>query len=317
MTDSASMTPRPFRFGISAHRAGSAAEWRETATKAEALGYSTLLAADHLNDQLAPLPALAVAAAVTSTLRVGSMVLCNDFRRAPVLAKELATLDLLSDGRLEWGMGAGWFPADYEPAGITFDPAGTRVDRLAETIAAIKLLFGGEPVELDGAHVQLHGLAGTPAPVQRPHPPLAVGASQDRMLRLAGREADIVSLSPDIRSRQFGPYPPSRTVTEAMDRQVGIVRAAAGDRADDLELSVNLMPARVLADRAAFAERVAGNVGVTPEEALASPHVLVGSVDDICDQLEERRARWGISYHVFGAQVIDEMAPVVARMTGR
>ena len=308
---------RPFRFGLSAHRAGSAAEWREIATKAEGLGYSTLLMADHLNDQLAPIPALGVAAAVTTTLRVGTMVLCNDLRRAPVLAKELATLDLLSDGRLEWGMGAGWFPADYEPAGIPFDEASTRVDRLGETIAAVKALFGGEPVELAGEHVQLHGLVGTPAPVQRPHPPLAVGASQERMLRLAGREADVESLSPDIRSRQYGPFPASRTVTEAMDRQVGIVRAAAGDRADDLELSVNLMPARVLGNRAAFAERVAGNVGLTPDETLASPHVLVGSVDDICEQLEERRSRWGISYHVLGAQVIDEMAPVVARMTGR
>ena len=308
---------RPFRFGVSAHRAASAAEWRDTARRAEDLGYATLLSADHLNDQLAPLPALAVAAAVTTTLRVGTMVLANDFRRPVVLAKELATLDLLSDGRLEWGMGTGWFPPDYEPAGITMDPPGVRVSRLAESITAIKALLGGEPTELDGEHVTLRGLAGTPRPVQRPHPPLVVGAAQDRVLRLAGREADIVSISPDIRSRQFGPFPPSRSVVEGIEHQLAVIRGAAGPRADELELSVNLMPARVVADPRPHLEKVAASLGIDVTQAADAPHVVLGTVDGICELLEARRARWGISYYVVGEPVMAEWAPVVERLAGR
>src|SRR5262245_24248167 len=183
---------RPFRFGATASKAGSAREWRDQARRAEALGYSSLFLPDHFNDQLAPLPALAIAAEATSDLRVGTLVICNDFKHPAMLAKEVATLDLLTDGRVEWGMGAGWFPFDYESTGLSFDRPGVRVGRLAESITVMKALFGGEPFTFDGQHYSIKDLTGTPAPAQRPHPPLLVGAARERMLMLAAREADII-----------------------------------------------------------------------------------------------------------------------------
>lgn len=308
---------RPFRFGLSAHGTPDAATWRGIARTAESLGYSTLFVSDHMNPQLAPLVALSVAATVTETLRVGTLVLCNDLRHPAVLAKELATLDVLSEGRLEWGIGAGWLPSDYETTGIPFDGAGVRVGRMAETVTVVKGLFGDEPLTFAGDHHTITDLRGTPAPVQRPHPPLIVGAGRERLLRLAAVEADIVGVCPDVRSRQFGPFPPSRTVTEAMDRQIATLREAAGDRFDQLELNVTTLPAQVTDDRRGLAERASAGLGQTPEEVLASPHCLFGTVDEICEQLLARRERWGLSYWVVPTSQARAFAPVVERLAGR
>lgn len=307
--------PRKFRFGVNPHGAADPAGWTAIATKAEDLGYSTLSVPDHLNPQLAPFAALTAAAAVTKTLRVGSLVLNNEFRHPAVTAKELATIDLLSGGRLDWGMGAGWVPEDFAAIGVERPPA-VRVDRLIEAVEVMKAVFSGGPVHHLGPHYPLDMDAGTPQPVQRPHPPLLIGAAERRMLTFAGRVADIVSIAPGFAARAFGPYPAGMGVEENTDRQVGWVRSGAGDRFDDLELSVVAMPAQVTDRPHEVAEQVAPHLGLTPEQVLRSVHVLLGSVEEISATLHERRERWGISNVVVPWDCVDSFAPVVARLTG-
>src|SRR3954466_10169006 len=210
---------RPFRFGVQVTGPADAAGWVEQARRVEALGYSILTLPDHFTSQLAPLPALAVAAAVTTTLRVGALVHANDYKHPVVLAKELATLDVLSGGRVEIGLGAGWYEPDYRAAGLPFDPPGTRVARLVEGIAVLKAALAGGPCSFAGAHYTVAGYEGWPVPVQRPHPPLLLGGGGRRVLTLAAREADIVGIDGD-----------ATTAGEAVAEQVAIVRAAAGGR---------------------------------------------------------------------------------------
>jgi probable F420-dependent oxidoreductase len=188
---------RPFRFTVQASSPpdGTAASWTALARRCEDLGYDVLTVADHFDDQLAPMPAVMAAAAATTTLRVGTMVLSNDYRHPVVLAKEAATIDVLSGGRLELGLGAGWMRTDYEQAGIPFAAATERIDRLAEAVAIVKQLLHGDTCDVDGAHYSVHGLRGTPPPIQRPHPPILIGGGGRRLLTLAAREADIVGLS--------------------------------------------------------------------------------------------------------------------------
>lgn len=308
--------PRPFRFAVNPHGAPTAAAWRELARKVEDLGFSALYLPDHVNPQLAPTAGLVAAAGATTTLRVGSQVLNNDLRHPVVAAKEVASLDVLSDGRAEWGMGAGWHPTDYDGIGAAMDPARVRVERLAEAIGLMRALFAGEPVDHTGAHYRVQLAAGTPRPVQRPHPPLLVGAAHQRMLRLAGREADTVSISPAWDSRTFGGRPPLIDVEASMDRQVAWVREAAGARAPDVELSTTVFPVRATDRPLAVATEVAPNLGLTPEQALASPHVLLGTVDGLCEALVARRERFGLSHVVVPPGAVDALAPVVARLAG-
>lgn len=307
---------RPFRFAVNPHGAPTAAAWRDLARRVEDLGYSALYLPDHVNPQLAPTAGLVAAAAATTTLRLGSQVLNNDMRHPVVAAKEVASLDVLSDGRAEWGMGAGWHPTDYDGLGTPMDPPALRVERLAEAIGLMRDLFAGGPVDHDGRHYRVQLAAGTPAPVQRPHPPLLVGAAHERMLRLAGREADIVSISPAWDSRTFAGRPPSIDVDASIARQVAWVRDAAGDRAGDVELSVTVMPVKITDRPDQAAEEVAPHVGLTSAEALASPHVLLGTVDGLCDELRARRERVGISHVVVPPGALDAFAPVVARLAG-
>jgi probable F420-dependent oxidoreductase len=310
------MHPRPFRFGATSGRAASKAEWCDLAREVESLGYSTLFLPDHFNDQLAPIPALAIAASATTTLRVGTLVLCNDFKHPAMVAKELATLDLLTEGRVEWGMGAGWFPLDYESTGLAFDPAGARVDRLAESVSVMKGLFGDGSFSFRGEHYDIKELDGTPPPVQRPHPPLLIGAARRRMLSLAARQADVVGVAPSLDSRPIGPRPALMSVTEATDRQLGWVREAAGDRWDRVEIQMTAFPALVGGDRATQVDGLSKNLGIDAAEVLASPQILLGSVDVICDTLEARRDRWGVSYWVVAAGAARAFAPIVERLAG-
>jgi len=310
---------RAIRFGVAAHAVLDGGSWRTLARKVEDQGYGTLLLPDHTNPQLAPVPGLVAAAAATTTLRVGTQVLCNDLRNPVIAAKEIATLDLLSEGRADWGMGAGWLPSDYEGSGVRFDPPGVRISRLKESIGVMKALFAGEPVDHDGEHYSVHGVSGTPKPVQRPHPPLLIGAAQRRMLRYAGTVADIVSISPAWESRQIGPYPPSVTVEEGMDRQVGWISegaASQGRSLDDLELSLVVIPASVTDDPDRVLDQAAVANGVTTDEARRSAHILVGSVEQIADTILERRDRWGLSNWVIPVEAADAFAPVVARISG-
>lgn len=308
--------PRPFRFGLQASGPLPAGEWAELARKAEDLGYSTLTCADHLTDQFAPMPALAAAAMATTTLRLGTLVLANDYRHPVVAAKDAATLDVLSDGRLELGIGAGWMTSDYEGAGIPLDPPGVRIDRMAEGLAVIRGLFAEGPFTFPGEHYSVSGLEGWPKPVQRPSPPIAIGGGGHRMLRFAAREADIVGLNVNLAAGVIDERAGPNATEEATQAKVDLVREAAGDRYDSIELQVRVHAAVVTDDRHGVAELMAPALGISPEAALASPHALAGTVEQITDDLLARRDRWDLSYLGVSLDALDALAPVVARLAG-
>lgn len=321
---------RPFRFGCQAYHATSRAEWRDTARMAEDLGYSSFMLADHYLgpgsalaatnhpvQTLAAVPAIAVAAEATTTIKVGARVMCIDYRNPVVLVKEMATLDLLSEGRLEMGLGAGWLRGEYEAMGVPWDPAGVRITRLAEVVALAKQFFTGGELALQGdAGVRAVGFEGVPRSVQQPHPPLMIGGGAERVLRLAGREADIVSFNFDNSSGILGPDIPT-SGADAMARKVAWVREAAGERIDHLEFEIGAYFTFVSDQAAAIAASMAQRFGMTPEAMLAHPHGLFGTVDDICDELQRRRELYGISYVTVPASVAEAFAPVVERLAGR
>ena len=269
-------------------------------------------------DQLAPMVALTAAAGATSTLRVGTLVLDNDYRHPVLLAKEAATLDLLSGGRFELGIGAGWLREEYRRAGMPFDAPGVRVGCLEESLKVLKGLLAGGPVELAGAHYTVAGLEGFPPPVQRPHPPILVGAGSRRMLGIAGRDADIVGILPRALPDGTISEALSERSPEAVAEKVGWVREAAGDRFDRVELSM-VATVRVAADQVAAAERVAAEEGWAgaAEQVLEMPSVFLGPVERIVDQLHARRERYGFSYHVVPDGAMEAVAPVVERLAGR
>jgi probable F420-dependent oxidoreductase len=298
--------------------AASAADFREKARKAEALGYSTLFVPDHFIDHpLAPMPAMAAAAAVTDTLRVGSLVLGNDYRHPVVLAREAATIDLLSDGRLELGLGAGWMTADYEKAGLELDRPGVRIDRLEESVKIVKGLMGDGPFTFRGEHYTVTDLDGEPKPVQRPHPPFIIGGGAPKILGLAAREAAIVGVNANLRGGVAISDDAARSMTgAATDRKITSLRDAAGSRFDDLEIQSFVGFTTFTDDRQSLAEMMAGGFGVSPEEALETPVVLAGTLEQMIDDLHARRERWGMSYVVVGVDVIEQFAPAVAKLAG-
>lgn len=307
---------RPFRFGVQVGHAADAAEWASIARKAEDLGFSTFTMGDHLDAQFAPTVGLMAAAAATSTLRIGALTYANDYRHPVVLAKEAATLDLLSGGRLELGIGAGWMTTDYEQAGIPLDPAGVRIERLAEAIAVLKGLFADGPVTLAGEHYTVAGLEGSPKPVQRPHPPILVGGGGRKILQLAAREADIIGLNFNLHGGRIDATVGPDGTAEHTAEKLEWIRDAAGERFDEIELQVRIHLAVITDDRAALAEQLAPAFGLTPEAALSSPHSLAGTVEQIIDDLVEQRERFGISYLGISADSMDDLAPVVARLAG-
>jgi probable F420-dependent oxidoreductase len=309
---------RPFRFGVNVRTAASAAEWADKARKAERLGYSVLLVPDHLTELLAPCPALAVAAAATTRLRLGTGVLNNDFRNPVLTAREAATLDVLSDGRFELGLGAGHMRAEYEQAGLAFDPGATRVERLAEAVGIVKRLLEGETVTFGGRHYRVSGHAVHPRPVQRPRPPILIGGSAPRLLAVAAAEADIVGLT-GIAFRRGGAAPDvSDFRTLVVDERVRLVRETAGPRIAQLELNVLVQRVIVTDDRRKAAQELTARwPSLTAADVLTSPYVLVGTVEEIVDDLRARRERWGISYVMTHEPYMDALAPVVARLAGR
>ncbi|HLU30446.1 MAG TPA: TIGR03621 family F420-dependent LLM class oxidoreductase [Acidimicrobiia bacterium] len=297
----------PFRFGVMVGRASDRAQWLDQVRAAEDLGYSTLFISDHFSDKLAPLPALAMAAEHTS-LRVGTLVLANDFRHPAVLAKEAATVDLLSEGRLELGIGTGWDEADYAAAGIPLDPPGVRVDRFEEAVEVLKGLWGPEPVRFEGEHYQIDN-DGLPKPGQG-RPTLLIGGGGPRMLGIAARHADIVGISAEeITNRKEFRERVTRA-GEVIDAKVRRIEEAAGERFDSLELNILTFGTEV-GDRAEATRRLADAWGSTPEAILASPHFLAGSAEEIAADLEERRRRWGISYVVIQDSRMHDFAPVM------
>jgi probable F420-dependent oxidoreductase len=309
---------RKFRFGLQVLRAGSAQELRDTARKAEDLGYSTIFFPDHFVDHpLAPIPAMAAAAEATTTLRVGTCVLGNDYKHPVVVANEAATVDLLSDGRLELGIGAGWMTVDYERGGFPLDPAGVRIDRLTESLAVLKGLWGEGPFSFEGKHYRIDGLDGEPKPVQRPHPPIIIGGGGKRVLSLAAREADIVGINANLRSGKADDPDTAPSMNLAStDQKLAWVREAAGDRFDDLEIQVLAGFVHFTDDTKSLAEAMAPFFDSTPEEVLDSPVALVGTVGEMVEKLQRRRERWQMSYQVLPVESIDETAPIVAQLAG-
>ncbi|HJV09597.1 MAG TPA: TIGR03621 family F420-dependent LLM class oxidoreductase [Acidimicrobiales bacterium] len=308
---------RRFRFGVQLSFAGTGEQWAAKARRVEALGYSTLCMPDHFDDQLAPLPALLAAAAATSTLRVGTLVLDNDYRHPLITAKEAATVDLLSGGRFELGLGAGWLRSDYEQSGIPCDPPAVRIDRLAEGVAVVKGLLAGGKFSFAGRHYTVTGHPGTPLPAQRPRPPILIGGGGRRILSLAGREADIVSVNFDLSSGSIGTQVGATATAGATAEKVGWVREAAGDRFDDLELSYTAYLTMVTDDRETVAAGLGVGFGLDGEQVLAMPNFAIGTATQIADELERRRDELGLSYVVVGGECHEAMAPVVERLAGR
>ncbi|OBK64264.1 F420-dependent oxidoreductase [Mycobacterium colombiense] len=320
-----------FRFAVQTTTATSAGQWRDLARKVEDFGYSTLFLADHyigpgpVSDrtflrpqQLAPIAAMSAAASWTSTLRVGCRVFCIDYHVPAALAKEAATIDLLSEGRLEIGLGAGANSGEYEAMGLPFEEAPLRVSKLEEVVGLIKAHCTGEPIDYAGTHVQVSGYAGRPLPVQKPHPPIMIGGSRKRVLSLAAREADIVSLD-------NVPWHPVNeaglTPMQEVRRRVELVRGAAGDRFAALELESSPYAVEITNTTNEALERWAARLRVVvpevaPESLRDHPNVVVGSVDEVVERLQERRETVGFNYITVLRRQLDEFAPVVARLSG-
>lgn len=292
------------------------ADWTELARKSEDLGYSTLTLPDHFDGQMAPTPALAAAAAVTTTLRVGTLVYGNDYRHPVVLASEMATLDQLSNGRLEVGLGAGWMTTDYEAAGIPLDRPGVRIERMLESLTVIRGLFGEGPFSFSGDHYTITGLDLQPKPLQAPHPPILIGGGGPRMLRIAGREADIVGVNANLRSGAFDAASVSDATAENIAQKIEWVREGAGERFDDIELHARVHFVVFCDDRQATADGLAPMFGLTGDQALASPLALFGDPASMIADLVARREEFGFSYITVGAAEIDQFAPVVAELAG-
>ncbi|HVU71630.1 MAG TPA: TIGR03621 family F420-dependent LLM class oxidoreductase [Mycobacteriales bacterium] len=307
---------RRFRFAAQAMTAGSAKDWAALARQVEDMGFSALTMPDHFTTQLAPVPALMAAADATTTLRLGTMVFGNDYRHPRLLAQECATLDLLSDGRLEVGLGAGWMKSDYDATGLRYDEPKVRVDRFEESIAALKGLWSGQPYSSNGAHYTFTDDVLHPAPVQKPHPPLVIGGGGKRVLSIAAREADIVGINPNLRGGTGGPEVSPDLTPAATTRKLGWVKEAAGDRYADLEITMLCGFAMETDDVAPVANGMANMFGVTPEEALHVPVMLIGTIDAMCDELRRRREEWDVSYIVFEAGTWERMGEVVSRLAG-
>lgn len=308
---------RSFRFGVQAAAAESSALWLAKVRAVEDNGYAMLGVSDHFNPQLAAVPAMAAAAVCTSTLQIGATVLGNDFRHPALLAKELATIDLLADGRSFIGLGAGWLRSDYTETGIAYDSPRVRIDRLEETIAILKGLFAEGPFSFTGTHYRLDALDSTPKPVHRPHPPIFIGGGGRRVLSLAAREADIVGINIDLSGGGLRDFAAGGSAGGPFDEKISWVREAAGERFDDIELNVCVFTAMVTDDRDAAAREVATRTGADAEVVLATPNVLLGTVQQIVDTLQERRERYGISNIMLPHARLEQFAPVVARLAGR
>jgi probable F420-dependent oxidoreductase len=308
--------PRRFRFGVEMQGPFAGLSWAESARRLEAWGYSTLFVPDHFHQGFGPIAAMAAAAAATTTLRVGPMVLACDFRHPAVLARELATIDVLSEGRLEIGLGAGYNMLDYRRSGIEMAPAPVRVGRLIEHTAVLKSLFAAGPTNFLGKHYAVTDLDGTPKPFRVGGPPFIIAGGGRRILQFAATTADIVGINPSIKAGGAGPESAQDALPGRIDEKAAWVRDAAGDRYDEIEFTAWLAVAEITDDAGAIGARLSARFAASPEEVLQSPVILAGSEAEIADRLEERRDRWQYSYFVLQGPAAETFAPLVARITG-
>lgn len=311
---------KPFRFLADAFDASSARELGERARAAEAMGVTSFVLPDHLIPQLAPVPYLATVAALTERMRISAFVHNNDLRHPAVLAQELATLDVLSGGRLDVAIGAGWNELEYRAIGLPFDPIGVRQARLAEAVAVLKGCFGEGPFSFAGEHYTITDHDAYPKPVQRPYPPFFIGGGGRRTLELAAREAAIVGLAPRILARQR--VDPTSITWAATEEKLAWVRAAAGDKFDALEFNVypSQWPIVVTDDLRAEARKVIDamkertGIEMTEQEVIDSPHIFIGSIERFVEKFTELRERLGVNSFLVGG--LDELGPVVERLAG-
>jgi probable F420-dependent oxidoreductase len=306
----------PFRFGIQASSSPDRASWVSLAQRAEALGYSTLTMPDHFGDQLAPMPAMMTALDVTTDLRVCALVFDNDYKHPVVLAKELATMDVLSDGRMEIGLGAGWMISDYEQAGMQYDSPGVRIDRFLEGLHIIRKCMEPGAFSFEGTHYTINNYDGLPKPVQA-RPKVLIGGGGKRVLGIAAREADIVGINPSLHTGVINAETFGHMSAESVDEKVAIVKAAAGDRFGDIEMNVRAFLVNVTDDGAGARERLAGGLGVPAAFIESSPFALIGPPEELIERLLERRERWGFTYVIVGQEDVEKFAPVVAALAGK
>jgi probable F420-dependent oxidoreductase len=308
---------RPFRFAVDLQAPLEGSTFADSAREVEAMGYSSMFVPDHFDEGLGPIAAMATAATVTTTLNVGTLVFDCDFRHPAVLARELATIDQLSEGRLEVGLGAGWKRLDYDRSGIPMDPPKVRVDRMIEHTKVLRGLFANEPVTFAGEHYRITDLDGTPKPYRAGGPPILIGGGGRRVLRFAAQAADIVGVNASIHSGEIDTAAAHDALPERIDEKVEWVRDAAGDRLAALELNVWLAVAEVTDDTPGMAEVLAVVFESDPKTVLASPLALVGNASEIADRLHERRERWGYSYICVPGDKARDFAPILAPLSGK
>ena len=306
------MTAR-FRFGVSVNRPRPKPEWIAIAQRAEQLGYDVLVMPDHFGPRFAIGPALVLAAHATTRLRVGSFVYDNDFRHPALLAQEIATIDVLTQGRFEFGIGAGWLKSEYDAAAIPFDRGRVRVERLAEALPIIKSLLRGQAVTTHGRHYELQNLFAGFAPQQQPHPPIVIGGGGRRLMSLAAEHADIISVMPRSRADGSG-LEDADASDDAFAEKIAWVKHAAGDRFARIELNTLVQVVAITNDPQREAERLSQEWKAPAAALLASPLLLIGSVDEIAHGLERRRRRLGLSYITVFEKDLESFATVIARL---
>jgi probable F420-dependent oxidoreductase len=324
------MSEHPFRFTCQAYRASSGDEWRELARRVEGSGYDALHIADHVIgpgpaleganhrvQDFAVIPAMVVAAEVTERLRIGSRMICVGYHQPVVLAKQLASIDEFSGGRLDIGLGAGWLAAEYEAMGLPFPPAGERIAMLEEVVDLLEHWFSGDPIHIDGDHVRATGFSAAPPPVQRPHPPLMIGGGAPKILALAARRADIVSINFNNRAGAIGADSIATSTAEKTREKIDWVREAAGDRFDALQLEIAAYFVSIEGGAGPDPEALAARLGVEGAQLEEFPHALLGSTQQIVETLQRRREELGISIITIGSDVAEEFAPVIAKLSGR
>ncbi len=307
-------TLRPFRFGVEMMAPFPGSSWADSARELEALGYSTLFVPDHFDEGYGPITAMATATVATTSLKVASAVFAADFRHPAVLARELASIDQLSEGRLEVGLGAGYQVNDYAGSGIAMDPPRVRVDRLIEYVSVLRGLFAEGPFDFAGEHYHVTGLDGSPAPYRPGGPPIFVAGGGPRMLRFAAAHADIIGVNPSLPSSDVAATSVQDALPARIDRKFEWIWEAAGPRLGELEFHAWLRWAQVTDDARAEVQPLTGRFDASTDDVLASPIVLVGSVPEIVERLHARRERWGYSYYTLQQPVARAFAPVLAAL---
>ena len=306
---------KPFRFGVQGRSTGPRDEWIAMIRRVEEIGFTSYLALDHFVRGLDPTASLMAAAMVSERLRIGSFLFDNDFRHPALLAKAAATMDVLSGGRLELGIGAGWLKEEYDQTGIPFDPPGVRIERMVEAVHLIKRIFTGEhPISFTGKHYTVTDLICPPHPVQKPHPPIIIGGGSKRILTVAGQEADIVGIT--TRARADGSKDTADNTADLTIEKIGWIRDAAGGRFDQIELNVIVSDVVVTDDRSATGAELAAKQGTTAEDVLSSPQILIGRHEEMVEQLQASREQYGFSYIVVTELNMEKLAPVVAQLAG-